>query len=109
MLADLSLLQQRLQFKLKEYKTLVQMALGLFRNIAEVETLVNIIDRKASTHIHKSVTEVEIALKDHQATFNTVQELIKITRQEADQLISLLRDQVDSTNSHFSFDLMRLF
>lgn len=95
MLGELSLLQQRLQFRLKEYKTLVQMALGLFRNLTEVETIANILDRQASSAASKSLAEVEIAIKDHQATFNTVHELIKITRQEANQLVSLLRDQVN--------------
>lgn len=93
-LGDLSLLQQRMRFRLKEYKTFIQMASGLFNNLAEVETITTVINKKASSSIQKSTAEVEIALKDHLATFNTVHELIKITRQEAEQLISLLRDQV---------------
>jgi hypothetical protein len=44
---------------------------------------------------------VDQAVKDHQVTVNTVNELIKITRQEADQLIHLLQDQVIS-----KFDLV---
>ena len=46
MLGDVSLLQQRMQFRLKEYKTLVQMGLALFKNLAEVEAMIEVVDRK---------------------------------------------------------------
>jgi hypothetical protein len=94
MLGDVSLLQQRMQFRLKEYKTLVQMGLALFKNLAEVESMIEMIDRKQM--VYKTTAEVDQAVKDHQVTVNTVNELIKITRQEADQLIHLLQDQVIS-------------
>lgn len=94
MLGDVSLLQQRMQFRLKEYKTLVQMGLALFKNLAEVESMIEMIDRKQM--VYKTTAEVDQAVKDHQVTINTVNELIKITRQEADQLIHLLQDQVIS-------------
>jgi hypothetical protein len=99
MLGDVSLLQQRMQFRLKEYKTLVQMGLALFKNLAEVESMIEMIDRKQM--VYKTTAEVDQAVKDHQVTVNTVNELIKITRQEADQLIHLLQDQVIS-----KFDLV---
>lgn len=92
MLGDVSLLQQRMQFRLKEYKTLIQMGLALFKNLAEVESMIEMIDRKQM--VYKTTAEVDQAVKDHQVTVNTVNELIKITRQEADQLIRLLQDQV---------------
>ncbi len=92
MLGDVSLLQQRMQFKLKEYKTLVQMAVVLFKNLAEVEQVVDILKKKPT--VYKTTAEVDLAVKDHQVTRNTIAELIKITRQEAEQLIRLLKDQV---------------
>ncbi|KAK4037071.1 hypothetical protein OUZ56_029111 [Daphnia magna] len=91
MLGDVCLLQQRMQFRLKEYKTLVQMALGLFRNLSEVERTIEVVERKS--HQHNTTSEVDQAIKDHQVTRNTIAEMIKITKQEADQFISLLRDQ----------------
>lgn len=93
MLGDVCLLQQRMQFRLKEYKTLVQMALGLFRNLSEVERTIEVVERKS--HQHNTTYEVDQAIKDHQVTRNTIAEMIKITKQEADQFISLLRDQVE--------------
>lgn len=96
MLGDVSLLQQRMQFRLKEYKTLIQMGLALFKNLAEVESMIEMIDRKQM--VYKTTAEVDQAVKDHQVTVNTVNELIKITRQEADQLIRLLQDQVIPSN-----------
>lgn len=92
MLSDVTLLQQRMQFKLKEYKTLVQMAVGLFKNLSEVEKMGEILDKKQT--VYRTMEEVELAVKDHQVIRNTVAELIKITRQEAQQLIRLLEDQV---------------
>lgn len=94
MLNEVSLLQQRMQFQLKEYKTLVQMALNLFKNLAEVETMTGILDKKRQQSVYKTTAEVDLAAKDHQVTRNTCAELIKITRQEANQFIHLLKDQV---------------
>ncbi|KAI9552427.1 hypothetical protein GHT06_022793 [Daphnia sinensis] len=91
MLGDVCLLQQRMQFRLKEYKTLVQMALGLFKNLSEVERTIEAVERKS--HQHNTISEVDQAIKDHQVTRNTIAEMIKITKQEAGQFISLLRDQ----------------
>lgn len=93
MLGDVSLLHQRMQFRLKEYKTLVQMALALFKNLAEVESMINVVESKQM--VYKTTAEVDQAVKDHQVTRNTVTELFKITRQEADQFIRLLQDQVN--------------
>ena len=92
MLGDVSLLQQRMQFRLKEYKTLVQMGLALFKNLAEVEAMIEVVDRKQM--VYKTTAEVDQAIKDHKVTRNTVTELFKISRQEADQFIRLLQDQV---------------
>lgn len=95
MLNEVSLLQQRMQFKWKEYKTLTQMAIVLFKNLAEIESMTELVDKKSQQSVHKTTAEVELAAKDHQVTRNTMAELIKITRQEADQLIRLLQDQVN--------------
>jgi hypothetical protein len=57
MLGDVSLLQQRMQFRLKEYKTLVQMGLALFKNLAEVESMIEMIDRKQM--VYKTTAEVD--------------------------------------------------
>ena len=92
MLGDVSLLHQRMQFRLKEYKTLVQMALVLFKNLAQIEEVIEILQKKPLEY--KTTAEVELAAKDHQVTRNTIAELIKITRQEADQFIRLLKYQV---------------
>lgn len=94
MLNQVSLLQQRMQFQLKEYKTMVQMAVNLLKNLAEVETMTSILDKKR-LQTYKTTSEVDLAAKDHHVTRNTVAELIKITRQEANQFIQLLKDQVN--------------
>jgi hypothetical protein len=106
MLGDVSLLQQRMQFRLKEYKTLVQMGLALFKNLAEVEAMIELVDRKQM--VYKTTAEVDQAIKDHQVTRNTVAELVKITRQEADQFIRLLQDQVIYLVKWFIFPRLEL-
>ena len=94
MLGELSLLQQRMHYRLKEYSILVQMILGLFRNLAEVETMIDILHRKNDCGMmYHSTAEVDVAEKDHQVTRNTLAELIKISRQEAAQIVALLKDQ----------------
>ena len=103
MVSEIHLVQQRMQFRLKEYKTLIQMAEVLFKNLSEVEAMVDILDEKErkqiGSKIYQSTAEVDAAIKDHQVTYQTVNELIKITRQEANQLISLLRSQVYFPNN----------
>ena len=94
MLGELSLLQQRMHYRVKEYSILVQMTLGLFRNLTEVETMVDILHRKSDCGIvYNSIAEVDMAAKDHQVTRDTIAELIKITKQEATQIVALLKDQ----------------
>lgn len=55
-----------------------------------------------------TAAEVDVALRDHQVTKTTVGELLKMTGNEAQQVISLLKDQVntfmdDSLNHSNSF------
>lgn len=55
-----------------------------------------------------TAAEVDVALRDHQVTKTTVGELLKMTGNEAQQVISLLKDQVntfmdDSLNHPNSF------
>ena len=55
-----------------------------------------------------TAAEVDVALRDHQVTKTTVGELLKMTGNEAQQVISLLKDQVntfmdDSLNHSDSF------
>lgn len=40
--------------------------------------------------------DVDVALRDHQVTKTTVAELLKMTGNEAQQIISLLKDQVSN-------------
>jgi len=114
-----------MHYRLKEYSILVQMTLGLFRNLTEVETMVDILHRKSDCgivyhsmigkywlillflifiddwyywlvligiHFNRPI-EVDMTAKDHQVTRNTIVELIKITKQEASQIVALLKDQ----------------
>lgn len=73
------------------------MAEVLFKNLSEVDSMVDILNQKERqqfTKIYHSTAEVDQAMQDHQMAYQTVHELIKVTRQEAHQLISLLRNQV---------------
>lgn len=108
MLGDVCLLQQRMQFRLKEYKTLIQMALGLFKNLSDVERMIDVAERKSRQMVYKTTSEVDQAVKDHQVTHNTVAELVKITRQEADQITRLLKDQVELHQLLVIFFTMKL-
>lgn len=93
MLNELDVAQQHAQSKLKEYKTLIPMAIGIFKKLAEVETMTDLIKKK-STFTYQSTSQVDAALQEHQTTAKTVSESTKIARREADQLINRLRNLV---------------
>lgn len=101
LVGDLADVQQSAQSKLKEYQTHVQMALAVLKNLAEVETMIEIIDRKSQVVVYQSTSEVDMATKEHQATGNTVAELLKLTRHDADQLIHQLRSLVRQFSIRF--------
>ena len=94
---ELDLMIQRMQFRLKEYRTLVQMSEVLFKNLSEVDNMVSILDgkerQKGGGAFYRSVAEVDGAIAEHQVARSTVNDLLKITRQEAAQLVDLLRKQ----------------
>ena len=53
--------------------------------------------------------EVDVALRDHQVTKSTVAELLKMTGNEGNQIISLLKDQVSKFKLKVAKESVRIF
>ena len=76
---------------------LTREVLLLFKAIGclQLDRIIETVDQKKAVNIFNTVQEVELALKDHCVTNNTVGELVKLVHNEADEIISRLKEQVN--------------
>ncbi|KAJ9596373.1 hypothetical protein L9F63_012601, partial [Diploptera punctata] len=87
-------LHNKLQIIITEYQILLQMLISFFKNLAELEkTIENLQSQYQMTRLPSSISEVELLLKEHEASRQAVLELFKFTQNESEQIITRIRQQ----------------
>nr|CAD7442106.1 unnamed protein product [Timema bartmani] len=89
---------EKLQGIVTEYQVLLQMLIAFFKNLAEVHIfLEKMIEHLQSqyqmTRLPCSVAEIELLLKEHEASRQAVLELFKFTQTESEQIVSRITQQ----------------
>ncbi|KAJ4429612.1 hypothetical protein ANN_21798 [Periplaneta americana] len=87
-------LHNKLQVIITDYQVLLQMLISFFKNLAELEkTIENLQSQYQMTRLPSAVAEVELLLKEHEASRQAVLELFKFTQNESEQIIARIRQQ----------------
>lgn len=88
-------LNQKLVNITTDYQVLMEMLVGYFKNLAELERT---IDNVSNQYIHgilpSDVHEVEMLIREHGASKQAITEMFKFAKNECEQLIPRIRKQV---------------
>ncbi|PNF38127.1 hypothetical protein B7P43_G14605, partial [Cryptotermes secundus] len=98
--ARLMELHNKLQVIITDYQILLQMLISFFKNLAELEkTIENLQSQYQFTRLPSAVSEVELLLKEHEASRQAVLELFKFTQNESEQIITRIWQQEPHTTA----------
>ncbi|XP_066996542.2 titin isoform X1 [Anabrus simplex] len=87
-------LHNKLTLTITEYQILLQMLISFFKNLSEVEkTIENLQSQYHVTRLPNAVADIELLLKEHEASRQAVIELFKFTQNESEQIISRINQQ----------------
>nr|CAD7575774.1 unnamed protein product [Timema californicum] len=84
----------KLQGIVTEYQILLQMLIAFFKNLAELEKMIEHLQSQYQmTRLPGSVEEIELLLKEHEASRQAVLELFKFTQTESEQIVLRITQQ----------------
>ncbi|XP_049784509.1 titin isoform X1 [Schistocerca cancellata] len=105
MTAKLIDLHGKLQVIATDYQILLQMLIAFFKNLAELEkTIENLESQYRHTRLPSSVSDIELLLKEHEASRQAVLELFKFTQNEKEQIVIRIKQQEPDTAAKHDID-----
>ncbi|XP_046998678.1 muscle M-line assembly protein unc-89 isoform X3 [Schistocerca americana] len=105
MTAKLIDLHGKLQVIATDYQILLQMLIAFFKNMAELEkTIENLESQYRHTRLPSSVSDIELLLKEHEASRQAVLELFKFTQNEKEQIVIRIKQQEPETAAKHDID-----
>ncbi|XP_017775027.1 PREDICTED: titin [Nicrophorus vespilloides] len=95
---QLNQMAQRLGNICSDYQTLGQRMISYFKRLTDLDNSINICNKPVSRT--RNSYEIEMLIDDHEATKQSVLNLFKITRDEAEEIINKIRRQEPSESAN---------
>lgn len=88
-------LSQKLVTIITDYQVLLEMLIGYFRNLTELERTIENVNRQYETaYLPRDLHEVESMIRDHAASKQAILEMFKFAKNECEQIIPRIQNQV---------------